>query len=273
MNTPRALADAAGILDCAAATTVLFDGRGPIDGVLFDIDDTLVNTRAAFATAMNGIAAVYLTDLPTERYEEVLTMWRSDPDGHYRSYTRGELTLVEQRLLRANQLQEAFGGAELTTEEFSAWDAVFEETFQAGWAAHADAVPTIAGMSALGLEVGALSNAPTDYQALKLARTGLAHVPMLVGLDTLGVGKPDPRVFIEACARLGTEPARTVYVGDELDLDARAAVAAGLFGVWIDRPGTRRGGVHVEDPTEALAEGVVVVSGLAELDGLCVPAA
>jgi putative hydrolase of the HAD superfamily len=60
---------------------------------------------------------------------------------------------------------------------------------------------------------------------------------VLVGVDTLGVGKPDPRVFAEACRRLGTAPGRTAYVGDELDVDARAATAAGLLGIWLDRPG------------------------------------
>ena len=37
----------------ATASRVVFDGRGALDGVLFDIDDTLVNTRAAFGAAMD----------------------------------------------------------------------------------------------------------------------------------------------------------------------------------------------------------------------------
>lgn len=36
---------------------------------------------------------------------------------------------------------------------------------------------------------------------------------------------------------VGTEPARMTCVGDELDVDARAATAAGLAGVWLARPG------------------------------------
>lgn len=259
---------ASGLAPEALPTTqVLFDGRGPLDGVLFDIDDTLVNTRAAFGAAMDGIAQVYLSHLPAERLGEVLALWRRDPDGHYRSYTRGEVTLEEQRRRRANQLQEAFGGPPLTEDELVAWDEVFDASYRAGWAAHDDALETVAAVSALGLRVGALSNATTEHQLPKLAATGLGHVPMLVGLETFGVGKPDPRVFLEACARLGTDPARTLYVGDELDLDARAAVRAGLFGAWLDRPGTRRGGVHQEDPVAASADGVVVLSGLGDLSG------
>ena len=113
------------------------------------------------------------------------------------------------------------------------------------------------------MPVGALSNASVAYQTLKLERVGLAgSVPLLVGVDTLGFGKPAPEVYLEACRRLGTDPARTAYVGDELDVDAVAARAAGLIGVWLDRPGPRR--VPVSDE-EIAASGVVVLHGLADL--------
>ena len=95
---------------------------------------------------------------------------------------------------------------------------------------------------------------------------GLAgEVPLLVSLDTFGVGKPDPRVFLEACRLLGTDPAQTLYVGDELDTDGLGAVAAGLRWVWLDRPGARRGGIHLEDEKVAREAGVAVVRSLAEL--------
>ena len=79
-------------------------------------------------------------------------------------------------------------------------------------------------------------------------------------MDTLGFGKPDPRVFLEACRRLGTDPARTAYVGDEPDVDAAAARDAGLVGVWLDRPGARRRPVD-----EATLDGVTVIRSLTEL--------
>jgi putative hydrolase of the HAD superfamily len=88
---------------------------------------------------------------------------------------------------------------------------------------------------------------------------------MLVGVDTLGYGKPHPDVFTEACRRLGTDPARTAYVGDELDVDAQAARAAGLVGIWLDRPGSRR---HAISDEQVASAGVVVVHALDELPGV-----
>ncbi len=237
-----------------------------VDGVLFDIDDTLVDTRSAFVHGLTAVIRAYLPHQGDGKVAEMLEAWRADVNGHYRAYTRGELGFVEQRRRRANELHAAYGGPELDDAAFAEWDAVFEEGFRAGWAAHPDAPAAVDAALAAGLRVGALSNAGTAYQEDKLRRTGLAdRVPMLVGVDTLGVGKPHPEVFLEACRRLGTEPARTAYVGDEPDIDAAAAARAGLVGIWLDRPGGRRA---TTDDGAAAAAGLPVIRSLDELAGL-----
>lgn len=240
----------------------------PIRGVLLDIDDTLVDTRGAFGAALAAVAEVYLPE--GVDVERVVAMWRADASGHYRRHTRGELTAGQQRLARAQEVHAAFGGPPLDEATFPAWDEVFRTGFRDGWRAHADALPTVRALREAGYAVGALTNAVGDLSADKLERVGLAEdVPLLVTLDTLGFGKPDPRVFQEACVRLGTEPGETAYVGDELDIDALAALRAGLgLGVWLDRPGTRRGGPHLEDPAAAEEHGAAVIASLTELPGV-----
>ncbi|WP_456847424.1 HAD family hydrolase [Cellulomonas sp. P5_C6] len=234
-----------------------------LDGVLFDIDDTLVDTRGAFVHALSGVARRYLPDLPEDRHGELVTVWRADVGGHYAAYTRGEVGYTEQRMARANELHERFGGPALDDDGFARWDSTFEAEFSGAWSAHPDVDAVVDRLLAAGLAVGALSNAAVAYQTRKLDRASLLErVPMLVGVDTLGYGKPDPRVFLEACRRLGTDPGRTAYVGDELDVDAAAARAAGLVGVWLDRPDGRR--IPISDD-EIAAAGVVVVASLDEL--------
>lgn len=239
------------------------------DGVLFDIDDTLVDTRGAFAGALASVARAYLPGIDPSRVAELLVVWRADVNGHYRSYTRGETGYRAQRMRRANELHAVFGGPELDEAAYEAWDAEFERGFRASWSAHDDAAAAVSLLTSAGIRVGALSNASVAYQSLKLAQVGLAdQVPMLVGVDTLGFGKPDARVFLEACRRLGTDPSRTVYVGDELDIDASAARDAGLIGVWLDRPALRTGGSHDEDVELARSRGIPVLESLHELAGL-----
>lgn len=237
-----------------------------IDAVLFDIDDTLIDTRAAFVAAIAAVCGRFLPGLAPDRHPEALAWWRTDPSGHYRAFTRGETDFETQRRARADEIQEAFGGSALTDASYREWAELFVGTLDRSWAAFDDAHVAVNGLLADDVRLGAVSNAQNDVQVGKLAATGFADtVPLLVGLDTFGVGKPDPRVWLEACRRLDVDPARTAYVGDELDIDAGGAQEAGLVGVWLDRPGTRRGGERLEDPDVARERGLVVVRGLDEL--------
>ncbi len=231
-----------------------------IRGVLFDVDDTLVDTRGAFRHALASIAVDYLGDVD---HDELLRVWRADANGWYRAHTRGEMSHKEQRHRRANDLHELFGGPYLDPEAYEAWDAAFERYFREGWTAYADAAVALDALDAAGIPYGGLSNASHDYQVLKLAACGLSRVRMLVGVDELGVGKPDPRVFALACERLGVEPGEVAYVGDEFDVDPLGAVRAGLaLGVWIERPGA-----HARDH-DGLAGDGSPRDGLVRIDSL-----
>lgn len=214
-------------------TNPVADNGARVRGVLFDVDDTLVDTKGAFRHALAGVTREYLT--ADAEVAAVATFWRTDRHGWYRAHTRGEMDHREQRKRRANDLHAEFGGHLLDDDAYDAWDAVFEQAFQDGWRAHDDAAACLDALDTAGIPYGALSNARFDYQRQKLRAVGLERVPMLVGVDTLGFGKPDPRVFHLASQKLGLDPGAIAYVGDEYDIDAVAAANAGLIGIWIDR--------------------------------------
>jgi 2-haloalkanoic acid dehalogenase type II len=79
----------------------------------------------------------------------------------------------------------------------------------------------------------ALSNGNAD-----ITRTMLA--PWFKGAISareFGIGKPDPRIFHEACRRLGLQPHEVLHVGDDLELDVLGARDAGLHTFWLRREG------------------------------------
>lgn len=208
-----------------------------VAGVLLDVDDTLVDTRAAFRHALAAVADHYLPG--PHDLDAMGIHWRIDEGGWYRAHTRGELTHRDQRMRRANELHEAFGGDTMDDHEYAAWDTIFEAAFRAGSIAHDDADGMLDAFERSGIAYGAVSNADHGYQERKLALSGLGRVRMLVGMDRFGVGKPDPRVFLEGARLLGLDPASVAYVGDEKDIDAGAAAEAGFaVGIWLDRPGS-----------------------------------
>ncbi|MHC5731926.1 MAG: HAD family hydrolase, partial [Nostoc sp.] len=53
--------------------------------------------------------------------------------------------------------------------------------------------------------------------------------------EVAGFAKPAPHIFQYACAKLGVQQTQSVYVGDNVELDAIAAKDAGLIGVWLNR--------------------------------------
>jgi putative hydrolase of the HAD superfamily len=91
-----------------------------------------------------------------------------------------------------------------------------------------------------------VTNGEGEPQRAKLAAIGLGErFRVVVASGEEGVAKPDAEIFGRACERLGVEREETAHVGDRLDLDAEAAAAAGLHGIWLDRLGTGRSSAHV----------------------------
>jgi len=237
-----------------------------VDGVLVDIDDTLLDNKFAIRHAISAITREYL---PTRTdIDEASAYFRADRHGHYRAFSRGEIDSRTQRWNRARDLHDHFGGPPLDDEAaIGPWIVAFDAAYAAGWRLHDDALAFLATLDELGLPHGVLSNARRAQQTAKLAAVGLSAEPLLVCVDDFGYGKPDPRVFLEACRLLGTEPSRTVYVGDEFDVDAAAAIRAGLIGVWCDRPGAwERWG-----DADVAGAGALRVESLAELASLLSP--
>ncbi|MFW2513362.1 HAD family hydrolase [Demequina sp. SO4-13] len=233
---------------------------GPIRGLLLDVDDTLVDTRGAFRHALIAVAQEYLREGIDP--EVLVQFWRADGSGWYRAHTRGEMTHREQRMRRANELHAEFGGDPMDDEAYDIWDAGFERYFREGWRAFDDAVPFLDALDEAGIPYGAVTNAQSEYQRLKLEACGLERVEVFVGVDLFGIGKPDHRVFDEGVRRLGLAAGEVAYVGDEPDIDAVAAADAGLTGVWLDRPGARRG---LESERSVSYPHVVSVAGLDEV--------
>lgn len=95
-----------------------------------------------------------------------------------------------------------------------------------------DVLPALARLAARW-PIVALSNGNADVHRVP----GLGrHFHASVSARELGVGKPAPAAFEQACRRAGAEPARTLHVGDDPALDVDGALDAGLQAAWVRRP-------------------------------------
>ena len=225
-------------------------------GVLFDVDDTLVDHSGA---QRNAIVS-YLASLGLDHDASAVRRWRAAEERHFGRHLTGELTFQGQRRARVREMLAAHGGADLDDAAADAWFAGFTTRFEAAWTTYDDVAAALDMVASRELVVGIVTNVGAERQRRKLEIVGLGdRFDVVVGLDTLGFGKPDPRVFRHACELLGTQPRDTVFVGDRLDHDAVGARDAGLRAVWLDRSGMA--GADVPD-------GVTRVASLAELEAV-----
>lgn len=203
-------------------------------GVLFDLDGTLVDHRAAADAAVAAWAARH--GGRREAADDAVAEWVRLEGLHFAAYLRGEATFQEQRRSRIAGFLTFLGRPVPDTD---AVDLLFEsylELYQAAWVAYDDVVPALDLLAKSGVALGVLTNGDEEQQRAKLRAVGLLdRLDCLVASSSLPAAKPDAAAFVAACERLGMSPGSVSYVGDNLRTDALAATQAGLRGVWLDR--------------------------------------
>jgi putative hydrolase of the HAD superfamily len=216
---------------------LMAQGLGLVRGVLFDIDDTLVDLEFAMTAALRDVSEHLLPDLDQAGWERFGRIFTRETTHFYDRYLAGELTFNEQRLLRGRAALSHFGVELEDGETAHHWVTSYASRQHGYIRAFDDVPPLLDALDAAGVPYGAVSNNVHDYQRVKLDAAGLQRIGVLVGTDTLGVPKPDPAIYLEGVRRLGTGAGDTLYVGDNRLLDAEGSTAAGLLGVWLDRGG------------------------------------
>ena len=210
-------------------------------GVLFDLDDTLLDQRTAVRQALDA----WLPTLGVASTPELYALWPKVQEPHLQAWRERRISFGEQRHRRLRDFLPAIR-VRYAEEQL---DEIFEEgylrSYEAVYQVFADVDAALTAVAAAGLVPAVLTNGTTAQQHDKLARVGLAgRVGPVFTVDDLGVAKPDPAAFRLACDRWGLPPAAVLSVGDNHAFDVLAARRAGLRAAHLDR---RDEGPH-DDP-------------------------
>ena len=121
-----------------------------------------------------------------------------------------------------------------------------------------DVKPVLTKLSAMGLQPGLISNGFHEEMILVLKKADLDKnlFSVIVGRDTAGAPKPDPRPFLHAAGSLGLLPEEVLFVGDKFHNDYEGSQGAGMHPVLI-----LRGKKH---PAEA-PDDIITIQSLDEL--------
>ncbi|MDO5698321.1 MAG: HAD family hydrolase [Dermatophilus congolensis] len=236
----------------------------PIRGLLLDIDDTLVDTQAAMRGSCAAGAAAAWPDEAPELHTRISDIFYDDPAGHFDAYTRGEQDFPTMRNARYSVACRELGLADV---RFDVFESNYRVAFKGSQRLFADALPMFDAADAAGIGVCLLTNSGGGQTEVKLEAVGLTGRAPMVTTDTLGVGKPDPRVFAMAAEIVGVDPHEVLVVGDTLPTDILGAQRAGMRAAWLQRrelppPRGAGWGTELNDPLVRVVESLHEVTAL-----------
>ncbi len=195
---------------------------GTVAGVVFDKDGTLLDFAATWDPAI-GLAIETIAD-----GDEGAALVIADALG----YDLGERVTLPGAPLFASSNAEVVAmvpaglGGERLPDLLAA---SVLDTITA--AAHADTV--LGALGGLGLSAAVATNDDEASTVAQVAQLGWTeHFVAVLGFDSGHGAKPEPGMVLEACRRMGVEPANAVMVGDS-PADILAGRAAGATTVYV----------------------------------------
>ncbi|MEH2386903.1 MAG: HAD family hydrolase [Nostoc sp.] len=203
-----------------------------IKAVLFDLDDTLIDHDAAIRDAAGALFDQVIPDGKHE-LKVFIEQWISLNRKWYKKFFAKQVTFQESG---RGKLREAFSkyGYQFSDTDADALLSEYWEHYVSMCQLYDDVKECFAQLQKC--KIGVVTNGQEAQQVEKLRRCGILSVmDVVVTSQVAGFAKPAPQIFQYACAKLGVQQTQSVYVGDNLELDAIAARDAGLIGVWLNR--------------------------------------
>ncbi|MFO1532771.1 MAG: HAD family hydrolase [Thermoplasmatota archaeon] len=205
---------------------------GRLRAVLFDLDDTLVNWRAAEAGAIASLAKTQFAPLGFAG-DTVRTAYDGVMEENIRSwsqlrrwwYISERLQLLSERLGTADRLP-GTALADAFSRDVSTRLCLLDGATDALRRARA------------GRRTALLTNGRSESQRPKVEAFALEAEVDFVGISgELGHWKPDAAAFHAVLDRLRVRPEEALMVGDSIDFDILPAKALGMQTAWVNPAG------------------------------------
>ncbi|MDH4463799.1 MAG: phosphoglycolate phosphatase [Acidovorax sp.] len=189
-----------------------------VDAVIVDLDGTMVDTMGDFSAALKRMLnELALPGIASAEIERMVG--------------KGSEHLIRS-VLNHVMAHENIADVAMKTEAIfpAAWSSYQRHYLDINGSCSAVYPGVVQGLDALraaGLPLACLTNKPLAFARPLLQAKGLdLYFSQVFGGDSFERKKPDPLPLIGTCQALGTEPVRTLMLGDSSN-DAQAARAAG----------------------------------------------
>lgn len=208
-----------------------------LEAIFFDIDDTLYSTsefarraREASVEAMIAAGLQWPREELLAELDEVVKEFSSNYPSHYNRL----LQRLPRRALKGVNAALVVAAGVVAYHETKARELV----------PYPDALALLRKLHARGKPVlGVITDGLEVKQAEKLVRLGVLPYlnPQAVYIsDQVGINKPNPKLYLRACADLNLKPANVMYVGDNPRNDVDPPNRIGMITVRLRRAGKYR---------------------------------
>lgn len=211
--------------------------KTPIEALLLDLDDTILDGQAGLADAWRSVSDALATAIGDVEPAAVMEQLRTSSDWYWSDDARhrvGRLDLRGARRAVLRHVCESFGKPlpAVADEIAEAYTRLREESL----VPFDGALDALARLRAAGLPLGLVTNGAADVQRAKIERFDLARFfDVIVVEGEFGCGKPDARNFRHVVETVRVAPERALMAGDNYECDVLGSLGAGLHAVWIDR--------------------------------------
>ena len=197
--------------------------------VYFDLDDTLLDHRAAERAALADCCAddEHFADHALEHVQETyhrhnVPLWKQ--------YAAGEIGRADVQRLRFERLCETLD----VDLDADALGEAYMQHYARRWQ-WMDGAEAAFRTVAERFPVGILTNGFADAQHAKLDRFPILRErsAAIVVSEEVGAMKPQPAIFAHATEQAGVAPSEILYVGDSLHSDVEGGRAAGWQVAWF----------------------------------------
>ncbi|WP_339840806.1 HAD family hydrolase [uncultured Maribacter sp.] len=202
--------------------------------IIFDLDDTLVDSEQGHRSAINLIYKDHFPNLLPKI--NISSIWLNITNHYLELYFRGELSLEQQRVARIQKFWEICG-AKLNEESAKKIYKKYQRYFLNSCLNFEDTIETLKLLSTFELLI--ISNGCYADQIYKLKNNNIIkYFKHIFISDRVGFSKPDKRIFQQVAYELNTCISNCLYIGNSYPLDYLAARDAGMKAIWLDRNST-----------------------------------
>jgi phosphoglycolate phosphatase len=184
-----------------------------IEGIIFDLDGTLVNSIEDIADSMNVVLEA--SNYPTHANETYETFIGS-----------GIRNLVSKAIPASVKSGEEIDKA------FAAMLEHYKDNCTTKTSVYNGVLPLLKTLNSQGVKMAILSN-KADALTKKVVAEKLPTIfEPVVGMTTEALKKPNPEIVLTMCKNVGLDIKKTMYVGDST-IDIQTAKNAGLISVAV----------------------------------------